>query len=145
MTAVAKSKDRIPVGDGRAALTHSLSGLAQWKALVPAGTAAAPVAAPAAPPAKGPPCDAVARDAVARARKVVLRRERKGHGGKVATRIEGIAGSAEERKALCSQLRKAFGCGAATDGDDLLVQGDQVDRLAAWLAARGAARIVIGS
>lgn len=140
MTAVAKSKDRIPVGDGRAALTHSLSGLAQWKALVPAGTAAAPVAAPAAPPAKGPP-----RDAVARARKVVLRRERKGHGGKVATRIEGIAGSAEERKALCSQLRKAFGCGAATDGDDLLVQGDQVDRLAAWLAARGAARIVIGS
>jgi translation initiation factor 1 len=75
--------------------------------------------------------------------KVVVRHERKGHGGKTVTVVSGIAPAA--RDALCGALKKALGCGARVEGDDVVLQGELVERAMAFLQARGAKRIVRGS
>jgi len=139
MSGVARSKDRIPVEGNSAPLSQPFAGLAQLRAQLPAGpSASGPAPRPAgSPPSPGGP--------VARARKLVLRRERKGHGGKTATRIEGLAASGREMDTLCSEFKRALGCGATVDGSDIVVQGDQVDRLTAFLESRGAQKIIIGS
>jgi translation initiation factor 1 len=75
--------------------------------------------------------------------KLVVKMERKGHGGKAVTRVSGIhAGDAE---VLARDLKKALGTGVRVDDDGTLtVQGDLVDRVVALLEARGAVRIVRG-
>jgi translation initiation factor 1 len=135
---VAKSKHRIDVSGASKPLASPFAGLAELRAGLPAGPTSAPDPrgnAPSTPPG----------DPVARAAKLVLRRERKGHGGKLATRIEGLRLNAEESKSIAVEIRRALGCGAAIDGDDIVVQGDQVDRLVVFLEGRGAKKIVVGS
>lgn len=80
-----------------------------------------------------------------RAPKLVVRRERKGHGGKTATRIEGLVGSTRELEEAVRDVKRALGCGAVLDGRDVVVQGDQGERLLAFLAERGARKVVVGS
>lgn len=139
MTLMAKSKERVPVGAGGAPLTQSLSdSLAGHRDRMPA-----------APPNKTAeacaPAGAALRAGLAGAKKLVVRRERKGHGGKTATRIEGLSGPPKDLETLASDIRRAFGCGSAVDGEDVVVQGDQTDRLVAWLQARTAVRVVVGN
>lgn len=81
----------------------------------------------------------------AAATKLVVRRERKGHGGKTATRIEGLVGSTRELEEAVRDVKRALGCGATLDGRDVVVQGDQGERLLAFLAERGARKVVVGS
>jgi translation initiation factor 1 (eIF-1/SUI1) len=100
---------------------------------------AAPV--PAAPAATQP---ADVPD-LARCGKLVVRRERKGHGGKTATVVAGLGLPARELERLARALRRALGCGASVERDLLVLQGDQAPRVQAWLAARGARRIVLGN
>jgi translation initiation factor 1 len=96
-----------------------------------------------------PPIPAAARDPgvpdLGRCGKVVVRRERKGHGGKTATIVAGIDLPARDLERLARALRRALGCGAGVDGDRLVVQGDQAPRVQSWLAAQGARRIVLGN
>ncbi len=67
---------------------------------------------------------------------VVVRYERKGHGGKEMTRLERLElGTAELAKWL-KEAKQALGCGGVVDGSDILLQGDQRERAAAWLAKR---------
>ncbi|MEM6955754.1 MAG: translation initiation factor [Myxococcota bacterium] len=74
--------------------------------------------------------------------RVVLRREKKGRGGKTVTRVQGLPpGSAVT---YAKQMKKALGCGASVDGDDVLLHGTLTERGAAWLEAKGA-RTVIGN
>lgn len=75
------------------------------------------------------------------ARKVVLRASKKGRGGRTVTLIQGVT---EGRKALAKQLRKRLGLGVKVDGDELVVQGDQRDRLEPILVELGVGRIVRG-
>ena len=77
--------------------------------------------------------------------KITLRRERKGHGGKTVTVVAGLRLDARRLEAVARALRRAVGTGAIVDGDVVLVQGDLVTRVQAWLAAHGASRIVIGN
>jgi translation initiation factor 1 len=78
--------------------------------------------------------------------KVVVRRERKGHGGKTVTRVEGLAPlGAAGVDDVARRLKKAMGCGATVEGDDVLVQGDQVERVADWLGREGARKVVRGT
>lgn len=72
--------------------------------------------------------------------KVVVRRETKGRGGKTVTRITGLP--AAHREALAGRMKKALGCGAIVEGDDVLLLGSLVDRAADWLEVEGAARVV---
>ena len=77
--------------------------------------------------------------------KITLRRERKGHGGKTVTVVAGLRLDARRLEAVALALRRALGAGVIVDGDLVLVQGDLVTRVQAWLAAHGANRIVIGN
>ncbi|MCB9915945.1 MAG: translation initiation factor [Planctomycetes bacterium] len=72
-------------------------------------------------------------------------KEAKGRGGKTVTCIAGLGGAEAEREALARELRKALGAGARVEGDELVVQGALVERVASWLEARGAQRVVRGN
>ena len=75
-------------------------------------------------------------------RRLILRRERKGHGGKTVTRLEGTGLDGEALKSLAKRGKRAMGCGARVEGDGITFQGAIGDRLAKWLEAQGATRIV---
>ncbi len=75
--------------------------------------------------------------------KVVVRKERKGHGGKTVTVVAGVAPAFVD--ALCAEMKKALGCGARVDDGAVVLQGDLVDRAAAFLEDSGARRVVRGS
>ena len=116
----------------------------QAPAVEPATSAAPPATSPAARPQ--PTVAPTAPDAkleLARTGKLVLRRERKGHGGKTVTVVEGLP--PEALAAACKALKTALGCGAVVDGATVVVQGDQVERGAAFLTARGARQVVRGN
>jgi translation initiation factor 1 len=101
--------------------------------------------APSAPAAPEPPAaPAPASPTLAACDKVVVRRERKGHGGKTVTRVEGLAPLGAAVDDLAKRLKKALGCGATVEDGAVLVQGDQVDRVAEWLQREGARRVVRG-
>lgn len=75
--------------------------------------------------------------------KVVVRVERKGHGGKTVTCVDGLAGaSPDDLEALARDLRKGMGTGARVEGGAVVVQGDLRERVTTWLSARGARRVV---
>jgi translation initiation factor 1 (eIF-1/SUI1) len=78
--------------------------------------------------------DSADADAFTHANKVVVRRERKGHGGKTVTRISGILTG---REALAQRLKKQMGVGARVDGETLVLHGDQRERVARWLESHG--------
>lgn len=82
--------------------------------------------------------------AARKAGRVVLRREKKGRGGKTATVLEGAPIAAADRAALAKRLRKAMGCGAREEGQTVVVQGDQREAAKAWLEKEGAT-VVVGN
>jgi len=139
---MAKAKQRVTVDGGQPALRQPLPGLAALRDRLPAaGAAQAATSSPAAERAAAPPGAAL----YARAARVVVRRERKGHGGKTMTRLEGLSGGARELDAALRDVKRALGCGATLEGSDVLVQGDQCERLRAFLEARGVRKIVVGN
>ena len=78
-------------------------------------------------------------ESVAYAPKVVVRRERKGHGGKTVTVVTGVS-SGHER--LAKLLRKQLGTGTRVDDDTLVLQGDQRERAARWFESQGVKKVV---
>ena len=76
--------------------------------------------------------------------RAVLRLLRKGRGGKPVTQITHLGLSAEALKEWSRALRRELGCGAAVEGDTLVVQGDQRERLEQALKRRGVRRITKG-
>jgi len=75
--------------------------------------------------------------------KLVLRKERKGRGGKTATVVSGLAPGL--REPVARALKRALGCGATVEGEAVVVQGNLAPRAAQWLAAHGARRVVLGT
>ena len=75
--------------------------------------------------------------------KVVLRREKKGRGGKTVTRVQGIPGG--ELDAWTKRAKKALGCGATVEEGELLLLGDLVERGAAFFEGEGVKRVVRGN
>lgn len=103
---------------------------------VPDGVARPPASTPEAP--EPSPADIYGG-------KLVVRREKKGRGGKSATIIEGLRADEAELDAVAHRLRKALGCGVRVEAANIVVQGNQTDRVRAWLQVEGAARIVLGN
>ena len=66
-----------------------------------------------------------------------LRMEKKGRGGKTVTVIYGLPNNDEFLKNLCSDLKKACGCGGSTTDDGVELQGELRDRVRAHLEKRG--------
>ena len=83
-----------------------------------------------------------ARD-LSSAGKLVLRRERKGRGGKTVTVVDGLPSA--DLVGFARDLKKALGCGATVEDGSVVLLGDLAERARDWLAARGAKRIVLGN
>lgn len=108
---------------------NPFAALASQRESLPQGPA--PQAAAPEPEPKGP----------ARA---VVRLERKGRGGKEVTVVEQLGLRPAEAEAWLKALKGALGCGGSVEGDTLLLQGDQRERLPALLQARGVRRVSVG-
>lgn len=125
--------DRSTAGDGQAA--SPFAALADLREALPPGEAEASTDDDAK---AGEPSAAAAP---AFAGKLVVRKERKGHGGKTVTVVQGLP----DDDALLAELKRALGTGARREGDDVVVQGDVCERVRDWLVARGAKRVVVGT
>jgi translation initiation factor 1 len=75
----------------------------------------------------------------------VVRRERKGRGGKTATLVEGVALQGAALEAFGREMRQSLGTGGSIEDNTIVISGDQVERAMAWLRARGATRLVAGN
>jgi translation initiation factor 1 len=80
---------------------------------------------------------AAAKPAKSYAGRVTVRRERAGRGGKSVTLAEGPGLSGHPLDKLASELARSLGTGARVENNALVVQGDQPERVAEWLTARG--------
>ena len=79
------------------------------------------------------------------AKKIVLRREKKGRGGKVVTVLEGIEGPETALFDWARQLAKSLGIRVHVEANDVILAGDQRLTAQRWLAERGVKNIVIGN
>lgn len=77
--------------------------------------------------------------------RVTVRRERAGRGGKTVTLAEGPGLAGQKLEALASEAARALGVGARVEQGALVLQGDQSERLAAWLGTRGFERVERGN
>lgn len=77
--------------------------------------------------------------------RVTVRRERAGRGGKTVTLAEGPGLAGRDLEALARAAAKALGLGARAENGALVLQGDQGERLVAWLGTRGFARVERGN
>ena len=76
--------------------------------------------------------------------KAVVRLQRAGRGGKAVTVIEQLGLAPEEADEWLKVLKASLGTGGTVEGDTLVMQGDQRQRLAPLLEARGVKRVVTG-
>lgn len=76
--------------------------------------------------------------------RAVIRTERKGRGGKSVTVVTHLALPPQEAQAWCKELRRQLGCGGQVEGEDLVFHGDQRQRLAELLQARGVRKVTQG-
>jgi translation initiation factor 1 len=86
-------------------------------------------AAPSEPPAREEPPRPAGRG-------IRLRLERRSS-DRLVTIVSGLPGTAAEIEALSRELRSACSAGGTTRADRLELQGDQRDKVEAFLAARG--------
>jgi len=115
----------------------SLGDLLRQRGVTVAQPVSRPAAEPAAPVAGG--ID------LSRAGKLVVRRERKGHGGKTVTVVDGLAASPTALDELARAMRKALGCGSWVEDGRVVLQGDRPDAAATWLMRRGARQVTRGN
>jgi len=112
-------------------LANPFDKLAALRDQLPPGDAKAP----AAPAKEAPPPRQFLE-------KVVVKKERKGHGGKTVTVVSGIAPPFLDE--LCGELKRALGCGARVEDGALVLQGELVERAVAFLEKKGAKRVIRG-
>jgi translation initiation factor 1 len=103
------------------------------------------VAQPATPPAAEPAAPSGGGTDLARAGKLVVRRERKGHGGKTVTVIDGLSATPGALDELARAMRKALGCGSWIEDGRIVLQGDRPDAAVTWLMRRGARQVTRGN
>ncbi|QRK09434.1 translation initiation factor [Archangium violaceum] len=93
---------------------------------------------------EGPPPAPVRAEEPKGPARAVVRMERKGRGGKEVTVVEQLGLPEVEREKWLKALKGALGCGGAVEGDTLVLQGDQRERLPSLLEARGVRRVTVG-
>ena len=77
--------------------------------------------------------------------RITVRRERAGHGGKTVTILEGPGLAGRPLEVLAQDLKRALGTSARVEAASILVQGDQPDRVVAWLVGHGFVGAVRGN
>ncbi|MCP4447531.1 MAG: translation initiation factor [Myxococcales bacterium] len=118
---------------GEAFANNALSGLSGLGEGLPSAPSPKEEPSLAAPPATKPRFP----------NKLVVRMEKKGRRGKTVTRISGVP--TKELATLCKEMKKAFGCGAVVEEQDLVLLGDLVQRAVSWFEKAGASKIGRGT
>ena len=124
-----KDEDEDEEARAQAPFNNPFASLAGKRESLPAGTA--PPEPRREEERKGPP-------------RAVVRMERKGHGGKEVTVVQKLELKPAELERWLKELKQSLGCGGSVDGADLVLQGDQRERLRALLSARGVGKISVG-
>lgn len=58
-------------------------------------------------------------------------------GGKSVTIIKGLEDTEDEKAKLCKQIKQKCGVGGSVKGDEIIIQGDQVNKLISYLIELG--------
>lgn len=69
--------------------------------------------------------------------KLKVRLDTKQRGGKAVTLVEGFIGTEEDEIALGKNLKNFCGTGGSVKDGEILVQGDQRDKVLQWLLKNG--------
>ena len=66
-----------------------------------------------------------------------VRLDMKQRGGKVVTLVEGFSGSGDDLEKLGKQLKAICGTGGSVKNNEILVQGDHIEKVLQWLLKNG--------
>lgn len=69
--------------------------------------------------------------------KIQVRLDRKHRGGKTVTLVEGFIGNHEEKETLGKKLKTFCGTGGSVKDGEILVQGDNSEKVLQWLLKNG--------
>jgi translation initiation factor 1 len=69
--------------------------------------------------------------------KLKVRLDTKQRAGKAVTLVEGFSGSTEDLEQLGRQLKTHCGTGGSAKDGQIIIQGDQRDKITQWLIAKG--------
>jgi translation initiation factor 1 len=72
-----------------------------------------------------------------RQQRLKVRLDTKQRAGKAVTLVEGHIGSGRELEELGRQLKAHCGTGGSVKGGVVIIQGDQRDKITAWLVSKG--------
>jgi len=73
--------------------------------------------------------------------RVILRKERKGHGGKIATTVEIRSGGYLNLKEIAKGMKNRLGCGGKVENGLIVLQGDISDRVSEYFRKMGIEKI----
>ena len=68
---------------------------------------------------------------------IIVRKEKKGRGGKVVTLVEGLNKTLAEMNDLCKKLKQHCGSGGSVKDFAIIIQGDNVQKITKYLNASG--------
>ncbi|HVF80619.1 MAG TPA: translation initiation factor [Flavisolibacter sp.] len=73
----------------------------------------------------------------AQQQKLKIRLDTKHRGGKAVTLVEGFAGTNEDLQTLGKALKNFCGTGGSAKDNEIIIQGDQRDKVLQWLLKGG--------
>lgn len=69
--------------------------------------------------------------------KLKIKLDKKHRGGKMVTLLENFIGTKADKEAIGKQLKTACGTGGSVKDDEILVQGDNREKILQWLLKNG--------
>ncbi len=69
--------------------------------------------------------------------KIKVRLEKKHRGGKTVTLVENFVGTTEDKEGIGKKLKTICGTGGSVKDGEILVQGDNRDKVLQWLLKNG--------